>query len=132
MYLWSLMLLLAEGEAATTPTTGGSSMFGSLPMILLIMLAGFFILILPMRRQQKQQQQLMAGIKRNDKVVTQSGIIGVVVDVDKKDEDIKEDEIVIRVDNSSNTRMRILKSAVARVFPVGQTQGTNNTPAEKK
>lgn len=130
MYLWSLMLLLAEGEQQA-PSGGGSSIFGSLPMILLIMLAGFFILILPMRRQQKQQQQLLAGIKRNDKIVTQSGIIGVVVDVDKKDDDIKEDELVIRVDNSSNTRMRILKTAVARVFPVGQPAAAGAT-AEKK
>jgi len=132
MNLWSLMTLLAQDPAPAQPPGGGGggSIFGSLPMILLIMLAGFFILILPMRRQKKQQEQMLAGLKRNDKVITQSGIIGVVVDVDKKDDDIKEDELVIRVDNSSNTRMRILKSAVARVFPVGQPQAAATT--EKK
>ena len=57
-------------------------------MLLLIMLAGFFILILPMRRQQKQQQQLLSCVKKNDKIITSGGVIGVVVDVrDKKNDD---------------------------------------------
>jgi preprotein translocase subunit YajC len=119
------MMLFAQDPAPATPPAGGGggSLFGSPIMIILILAAGFFILILPMRRQQKQQQQLLSGLKRNDKVITQSGIIGVIVDVcEKKDDDIKEDEIVIRVDNSSNTRMRILKTAIARVFPVGGPQ----------
>lgn len=125
--LLATLMLLAEGE----PQAPGGSPLGSIPMLLLIMVAGFFILILPMRRQQKQQRELMSGIKRNDKIVTSGGIVGIVVDVrDKKDDDIKEDELVIRVDENSNTRIRILKSAVARVIPVA-APGNNGT-AEKK
>ena len=125
--LLALLTLFAEGEEKAA----GSNPLGSLPMILLIMVAGFFILILPMRRQKKQQEQLMSGVKRNDKVITAAGIIGVVVDVrEKKDDDIKEDELIIRVDENSNTRMRILKSSIARVFPA-QVAGSDSPPEKK-
>src|SRR5207247_3410553 len=106
------MLLFADGDAA--PGGGG---LGTLPMMLVIMVLGFFFLLMPMRRQQKQQRELLTGLKRNDKVITSGVLIGVVVDVrDKKDDDIKEDEVVLRVDDSSNTRMRVLTSSIVRVF----------------
>src|SRR5437867_7232444 len=110
--MWSLMLLFADDAAP-----GGGGGLGPLPMMLVIMVLGFFFLLMPMRRKQKEQAQLLTGLKRNDKVITSGGLIGVVVDVrDKKDDDIKEDEVVLRVDESSNTRMRVLKSSIVRVF----------------
>src|SRR5262245_2573309 len=118
--MWSLMLLFAEGD----PAPGGG--LGPLPMMLVIMVLGFFFLLLPMRRQQKQQRELLSGLKPNDKVITSGGAIGVVVDVrDKKDDDIKEDEVVLRVDDSSNTRMRARKSSTVRVV-CSQTAGSDS------
>jgi preprotein translocase subunit YajC len=76
-----------------------------------------FFMMMTSRRQKNQQQQLLSNLKRNDKVITNAGIIGVVVDVrDKKDDDIKEEELVLRVDDNTNTRMRVLKSSIVRVF----------------
>src|SRR5579859_1904883 len=109
--MMSLFALLAEGE-------GGSPLGGSLPMLLMIMAAGFFILVLPMRRQQKQQQQLLSNLKVKDKVVTSGGIIGVIFSIpEKKDDEVKEDEIILKVDDNAGTRIRVLKSSIVRVYP---------------
>lgn len=126
----ALLTLLAD-EAAQSAAQGGGSPFGSLPMILLIMLAGFFILVLPMRRQQKQQKMLLAGVKPRDKVVTAGGLVGIVHSIpEKTDDQLKEDEIVLRMDDNAAVKVRVLKSSIVRVFPADA--GTAQTTPEKK
>ena len=91
-------------------------------MMMVILVLGYFLLVAPARRQKKQQESLLSNIKRNDKVITSGGVIGVVIDVrDKKDEDINEDEVILRVDENSNSRMRVLKSSIVRVFSTQPT-----------
>src|SRR5438552_13555356 len=97
-----LFALLAEGDA---PAPGGGGM-GQIGMLVLIMIAGFFILVLPMRRQQKQQQQLLSNVKVKDKVVTSGGLVGVVFALpEKKDDEVKEDEVILKVDDNAGTRI---------------------------
>jgi preprotein translocase subunit YajC len=116
--MFALLTLFAQAENAADGK--GPPGFSMLPMLLIIGVMFLLIVVMPARKQQKQQQVMLRELKRNDKVITTSGIIGIVVEVrDKKDEDVKEDEVVLRVDDSSNTRMRVLKSSIARVFPVG-------------
>lgn len=89
-------------------------------MLIIMMVAAVFFLFLPMRRQHKQHQQMLAGLKRNDRVVTSGGIVGVVVDIrDRKEGENRDDELVLRVDEQSNTRIRVLKNSVVRVYPAG-------------
>jgi preprotein translocase subunit YajC len=119
--MWSQTILIADDPA---PQPGGLGGLGPLPMILMIGVLFVVFLWMPMRRQKKQQEQLLSNIKRNDKVITSGGVIGVVVDVrEKKDEDINEDEVVLRVDENSNSRMRVLKSSIVRVIST-QTAGS--------
>lgn len=109
-----LPLVWAQGENA------GQGGLGPLPMLIIMVVAAVFFLFLPMRRQHKQHQQMLAGLKRNDRVVTSGGIVGVVVDIrDRKEGENRDDELVLRVDEQSNTRIRVLKSSVVRVFPAG-------------
>lgn len=44
----------------------------------LILAIFYFIILLPMRRRQKKVQEFQAGLKVGDKVVTTSGIYGVI------------------------------------------------------
>ena len=80
------------------------------PMFLIGMMALFWILvILPANRKMKREQAAMlAGIKRGARVVTTSGIYGVVVSVKET-----EDEMVIR---SEDSRLKVRKSTVAAVL----------------
>lgn len=52
---------------------------------------------------------MVASLQRNDRVRTIGGILGTVVDV-------RDDEIVLKVDESNNTKIRISPNAIgARV-----------------
>src|SRR5947208_1940635 len=99
--------LLAE-EAAQSPEQPW--FFPLIPFIPLIILF-YLVMLRPMRRQEQQQKALLAGLKKNDKVVTSGGIIGVIAAV--KD---KEDEVVLKVDENSNVRLRVTRSSIARVL----------------
>src|SRR5437870_3791325 len=123
--MMSLFALLAEGEEKNP---GGLT--SMLPMLLLMGLAFYFILVMPMRRQQKQQQNLLGNLKVKDKVVTSGGIIGVIFSLpEKKDDEVKEDEVILKVDDSAGTRIRVLKSSIVRVYPAGAGQSATS---EKK
>ena len=129
--LLALMTLLAEGEGAVPAGGSGGNPLGNPLMLLLIMVAGFFILVLPMRRQKKQQEQLLSGIKPRDKVITSGGIIGVIHQIpEKKDDQLKEDEIILRMDDNAAVKIRVLRSSIVRVFPA-DTGAATTTPEKK-
>ena len=75
----SIILLFFQDPAA-----GGSSIFGSLGIFLpiLIMVGIFYFLVmLPQKRQRQQLQDLIAGLKINDEIVTNGGVIGKIKEV---------------------------------------------------
>ena len=57
---------------------GGLGMF--LPIILMIGIF-YFLVILPQKKQQQQLRDMIAGLKINDEVVTNGGIIGRIKEV---------------------------------------------------
>ena len=73
-------------------------------------------------KQKKELQIALAAIKKNDKVVTSGGIIGVVVAL--KD---NEDEITLKVDDTTNSRIRVLKSSVVKITSGDVTTGEVKT-----
>jgi len=74
------------------------------PLVLLVVVF-YFALIRPQQKKQKEQAQLLKTVRPGDKVVTASGIIGIVVSV-------KEKSISIR---SADTKLEITKTAVAEI-----------------
>jgi preprotein translocase subunit YajC len=89
------------------PMSSPSSNYMQLLFIGGIFVIMYFILFREPRKRQRQQQQMIQSIKKNDKVRTIGGIIGTVVD-------IKDDEIVLKVDESNNTKIRIMASAIGK------------------
>ena len=116
--LENLSLLAQEGTTvATTTPAGESGGWGSflsfsnplLPM-LAIGIAFYLMLMRPEQKKRKEMEQLLANIKKNDKIILGSGICGTVVNAEPKSV-----YVTIRVDESTNTKLRVLRSAVARV-----------------
>lgn len=91
----------------TAPVSSQSSNYMQLLFIGGIFVIMYFILFREPRKRQRQQQKMIQSIKKNDKVRTVGGIIGIVVDV-------KDDEIVLKVDESNNTKIRIMASAIGK------------------
>jgi preprotein translocase subunit YajC len=61
------------------------------------------------RRERKKREAMMSSLKKHDQVQTVGGIIGSIVDV-------KGDRVVLKVDESSNTRMTLSRSAIQQVL----------------
>jgi preprotein translocase subunit YajC len=107
--MMQLFALLAQTPEKAPP----SGPFGDpslLIMMALIFVAFYLIVIMPMkRREKKEREDLFTKMKKNDEVLTASGIIGIIAMV-------KDDEVVLKVDESSNVRLRVLKSSIVRVL----------------
>ncbi len=69
----------------------------------------FFLFIRGPKKRQQQHQKMVSSIKKNDRIRTIGGIFGTVIDV-------QDDEIVIKIDESNNTKMKIATGAVAKVL----------------
>ena len=73
------MLALAPG--ANDPN---ASPFTALVPILVMLAVFYFILFRPMRRRQKHLQEMINNLKRGDKIVTNGGIMGIVMGISDK------------------------------------------------
>jgi preprotein translocase subunit YajC len=101
----AVLTLLAENN-----DKGQESPFGALGMFLpliLILVLFFFLIILPARRRERQHRENVLNVmKKNDKVLTNSGIIGVVAN-------IKDDEITLKLEEG---KMRVLRSTILKIY----------------
>jgi preprotein translocase subunit YajC len=104
-----LLTLIAQtsqppGGAQPTP-----SLFGSpLMLFALFGVVIYFMMIRPQSKEKKHRAAMLAALKKNDRVVTIGGIIGTVLQV-------KDDEVTLKVDESSNTKITFSRSAIQTV-----------------
>jgi len=99
--------LLAQSTQGTPPQ--GPSMISMMLPLLFVGVLYYVLLVLPRRKQDKQRQAMLDDIKKGDRVQTIGGALGTVVSTDAT-------EIVIKVDESTNTKMRFIRSAVSKVI----------------
>ena len=74
-----------------------------LPLILMFFVF-YFLLIRPQQKKEKDRREMIKNLKKGDRVVTSSGILGSVVGV-------KEDIVVLKV-GDGDTKIEFLKSAI--------------------
>ena len=60
------------------------------------------------KKKQEQHSQMVRSLKKNDRVCTIGGIFGTVIEVRDK-------EIVLKIDESNNTKMKVSPSAIRNV-----------------
>jgi preprotein translocase subunit YajC len=120
MHLNVLNAFLADATATTpaavpagTPgaqPTPAQSLFGSpLILIVLMIVMMYFMMIRPQSQQRKRLAKLLESLKSGDRVVTTSGIVGVVVTV-------KDKTVSLR---SSDAKMEVTKSSVMEILERG-------------
>jgi preprotein translocase subunit YajC len=106
--LASTTALFAEDapKAPADPLGAFQPLIVFVPIILLF----YFLMIRPQRREQARRQAMLAEIKKNDRVLTAGGIYGVVTNVHRE-----ADEVTLKVDEATNTKLRVTLSSIARV-----------------
>lgn len=85
--------------------------FGMQQIIFMVLIFGVMYLFLfrgPKKKQQ-EHQKMVASLAKNDRVRTIGGIFATVLDV-------RDDEIVLKIDESTNTKMRVSPGAIATVL----------------
>jgi preprotein translocase subunit YajC len=102
-------LILAQNTQQQSDGGGGFLLVG----VALMMVVWYFIVIGPQRKERKKQQDMLSKIKKNDRVMTIGGILGVVVGV-------KDNEITLKVDESNNVKITVIRSAIQRVLSEGE------------
>ncbi len=102
------------GAPGTQPPAGqGSGGFD--PMFILMLGMGVFLVMMIFtsgRRQKKEKRErenMLDALKRNDKVQTIGGIIGIVAEV-------RTDEVVLKVDDAGQHRIKFARSAIQQVI----------------
>jgi preprotein translocase subunit YajC len=98
----------AQADAPSSPLP-----FQLLPIVAIAM-AAYLILIRPERERQRKQQALLAGIKKNDRVVTAGGLCGTVSSVDRE-----AGRVSLKVDESSNVKLTVTLASIAQLTPAG-------------
>lgn len=92
---------------------GGAQGFD--PIMILMLGMGVFLVVMiftsgrRQKREQRERQSMLDALKRNDKVQTIGGIIGVVAEV-------RTDEVVLKVDDAGQNRVRFARSAIQQVI----------------
>jgi preprotein translocase subunit YajC len=99
-------------QAMGTPTQPGQQpppFWTSLVPIALLIVVFYLALIRPQQKKAKQQAELLKSVKPGDKIVTSTGILGVVITV-------KEKSVSIR---SADSKLEITKSAIGEILERG-------------
>ena len=113
------MTVLAQ-EAAPPQDWLSGMLSSPIPMFVLLGLMFWFMILRPQRRQKREHEQELKALQKHDRIVTAGGILGTIVTI-KPDSD----EITIRIDETTNTRMRILRSAISRKLTGGSEPGAD-------
>jgi len=81
----------------------------------------YLLLIMPMRRRQKKHQELLGKLTKGDRVITNGGIFGTVVEVEN-------DVLTLRI--AENVKVQVARSAVAGLAK--DAGSVDLTPSEPK
>jgi preprotein translocase subunit YajC len=104
--MWNQLLLLAEDPPPQAdPGQQGGGLFSFLLPLLPIFLLFYLLMIRPMKKQEAQRKALLSSLEKDDKVLTNGGIIGWVVSV-------QDDEVTVRI--ADNVKVKMLKSGIAQ------------------
>jgi preprotein translocase subunit YajC len=120
---WAVLAQAGNGGGA-----GGSMWAQLLPFVAI---AGLFwlLLIRPESKKRAEHGRMLENLKKNDRVITAGGLFGTVVNVQKGAEDV-----VLRVDENTNTRVHVLRSSIAKILSgnAGSGDGSGGSGDETK
>jgi preprotein translocase subunit YajC len=74
--------------------------------IALIFVVFYFLLIRPQKKAQDEHRKMVAGLKKNDEVITNGGIYGTIANV-------KDATVTLKVDD--NVKLEIQKSCISSI-----------------
>ena len=90
---------------------GGVGGFDLMPLapLVLIFVVFYFLLIRPQQKRMKEHKEMLGKVQRNDRIVTNGGLVGKVAKVhDERDE--------LEVDIAENVRVTVRRGMISEVI----------------
>lgn len=111
LFAFLFFFALVPGVRADAPFGGAANgMIQFVPFIAIFVLM-YFLILRPNQKREKERRAMVSALKRGDRVVTGSGIVGVVHKV------VNDEEILFEI--AENVRVRLLRTAVVQVLAKG-------------
>ena len=104
----------AEGDAAAAAGGGAGSLLMMVVVYAVIIGAMWFFFMRPQKKEQKRLAAMISSLEIGDCVLTTSGFIGIVID-------INDDTVIVEFGNNKNGRIPMEKSAISRVEKPGES-----------
>ena len=117
--------LLAQAAPAG-PAEGSSNPLFTIVTFLPALVLFYFMIVRPGQTEAKRRRQMIDALKKNDRVLTESGIYGTVVAIDNE-----ASKVVLRVDDERNIRMTFSRASVSRVLDASEKEKAGETALSK-
>ena len=95
---------LAQSAAPASPGAGGG-LLSILPFVFIFVIM-YYVMLRPQMRRQKEAAKLVSALKTGDRVITSSGIHGLISNV-------KDTTVIVKV--ADNVKLEMEKTAVTNV-----------------
>jgi len=115
---------IAQDAAAVAPNTGAAGFASFIPLVLMLGVF-YFLLIRPQQKKMKEHKAMVEALRRGDKVVTSSGMMGTVYKIDA-------DTGVIQVEVAEDVVIKFVKSAITEVLSKPEPANNNKEIKEIK
>ena len=96
-----------------TATQQGPDLIITILIYAAFLVALWFFMFRPQRKAQKNHAAMLSQLEKGDCVLTTSGFIGIVID-------INDDTVIVEFGNNKNCRIPMEKSAISRVEKPGE------------
>jgi preprotein translocase subunit YajC len=118
----ALLAFLSQTAPDASPAQGPSALLNLVTPFVIVIAIFYLLMWRPQAKERKKLQQWLANMKRGDEVVTQSGIIGVVHQVEDR---------TVTLDVGGGTKLRMLKAQVSGPFKPAEAAGSTKAEARK-
>ena len=102
--------ILAQAAPTSQPIPWYAALFnsGPLPVLMMVVVVFYFLMMKSKRGKEKERDNMLSSMKKGDRIRTIGGILGTVVEV-------RDDEVVVKVDETNNVKLRFVRSAIHAV-----------------
>lgn len=119
--MWFEGTAWAQAAAGASQAGGEQVIFTTVVPLVLLFGIFYFLIIRPQTQKAAEQSKMLAGLKRNDDVVTTGGLIGRINELGDK---------VVTLEIAPNVRVRVERTQIASLSSYGKAASAKKEKGE--